>query len=56
MTIHERRIYIIKMKLALKGTEALRQIWEGQDQGEHGADIFEAVRRILIARGEKIAA
>ncbi len=53
--MHEKRIKIIKMKLEIKETEELRQIWESQDQGKHGPDILEAVKRILIDRGEKIA-
>ena len=53
--MHEKRMKIIKMKLELKKTEELKQMWESRAQGEHSKDVIEAVKRILIDRGERIA-
>jgi len=55
IAMHEKRMKIIKMKLELKKTEELKQMWESRDQGEHSKDVIEAVKRILIDRGERIA-
>ncbi len=52
--MHEYRISLIKTRLEKKSSKELRKILKNQDQDMHSADTLEAVKRILMDRGEKI--
>ena len=52
--MHEHGINLIKMKLEVKQTQELKQIWKERDDDKHNSNTIEAVKRILIERGERI--
>ncbi len=52
--MHEYGINLIKMKLEVKETQELKQIWKDRGNGEYNSNTIEAVKRILEEREKSI--